>query len=74
MRERLDELERYRRPLLCTEWLARHHGSKFASHLPLFRERNVGIYLLPATRRLLVTCKPASGGGIGSARQGCRTL
>ena len=44
VRERLDELERYGRPLLCTEWLARHHGSKFASHLPLFRERNVGIY------------------------------
>ena len=44
MRERLDELERYGRPLLCTEWLARHHGSKFASHLPLFRERNAGVY------------------------------
>ena len=44
MRERLDELEQYGRPLLCTEWLARHHGSKFASHLPLFRERNVGTY------------------------------
>ena len=44
VRERLDELERYGRPLLCTEWLARHHGSKFASHLPLFRERNVGVY------------------------------
>ena len=42
--ERLDELQRYGRPLLCTEWLARHHGSKFDSHLPLFRERNVGIY------------------------------
>ena len=44
MRERLDELAEYGRPLLCTEWLARHHGSKFASHLPLFRERNVGTY------------------------------
>ena len=44
MRERLDELAKYGRPLLCTEWLARHHGSGFASHLPLFRERNVGVY------------------------------
>ena len=44
MRERLDELEQYGRPLLCTEWLARHHGSGFASHLPLFRQRNVGVY------------------------------
>ena len=44
VRERLDELEQYGRPVLCTEWLARHHGSKFASHLPLFRERNVGVY------------------------------
>lgn len=44
LRERLDELAGYGRPLLCTEWLARHHGSKFASHLPLFRERRVGSY------------------------------
>ena len=44
LRERLDELAAYGRPMLCTEWLARHHGSTFASHLPLFRERNVGSY------------------------------
>ena len=31
-------------------------------------------HLLPATRRFLVTCKPASVGGIRLARQGCRTL
>ena len=39
VRERLDELQRYGRPLLCTEWLARHHGSKFASHLPRGHDR-----------------------------------
>ena len=33
-----------------------------------------GSIVLPATRRFLVTCKPASAGGIRLARQGCRTL
>ena len=42
--ERLDELAECGPPLLCSECLARHHASKFASHLPLFRERNVGIH------------------------------
>ena len=36
--------------------------------------RDARVTLLPATRRFLVTCKPASAGGIRSARQGCRTL
>ena len=30
------------RPLLCTEYLARPLGSRFETHLPLFRERGVG--------------------------------
>ena len=40
----LDGLERHDRPILCTEYMARRHGSTFASHLPIFAERGVGSY------------------------------
>ena len=30
------------RPLLCTEYLARQLHSRFESHLPIFRERDIG--------------------------------
>jgi hypothetical protein len=30
------------RPLLCTEYLARSLGSRFETHLPIFRERGIG--------------------------------
>src|SRR5262245_33621628 len=32
------------RPLLCTEYLARPLGSRFETHLPIFRERGVGAF------------------------------
>ena len=31
-------------PVFCTEYLARTNGSDFATHLPLFREANVGCF------------------------------
>jgi hypothetical protein len=34
----------FRRPLLCTEWLARGAGSRFESHLPFFKENRIGCY------------------------------
>lgn len=34
----------HRRPLLCTEWLARPLGSRIETHLPIFREHGVGSY------------------------------
>lgn len=37
-------LQKYERPLLCTEWLARHAGSLFNEQLPLFKENMVGCY------------------------------
>ncbi len=37
-------VSQYQRPLLCTEWLARHVKSEFASHLPFFAEHNIGIF------------------------------
>jgi hypothetical protein len=33
------------RPLLCTEWMSRVHGSFFATHLPLWQEHRVGWYM-----------------------------
>jgi hypothetical protein len=35
-------LQRQGRPLICTEWLARHPGSTVATCLPIFRAQNVG--------------------------------
>lgn len=44
LRARIAELERYGRPLVCTEYLARGRGSRFQTHIPIFRRENVGAY------------------------------
>lgn len=41
MRERIDELAKLGRPLVCTEYMARPNGSRFETHLPLMKERGV---------------------------------
>jgi hypothetical protein len=38
----IDTLERYHRPLICTEYMARTRGSKFQNILPLLKERHIG--------------------------------
>ncbi|MFI5154670.1 MAG: cellulase family glycosylhydrolase [Chitinophagales bacterium] len=38
----IKDLKSKNRPLICTEYMARTHGSKFASHLPIFKEYKVG--------------------------------
>jgi hypothetical protein len=43
-KERLEDLEAYDRPLLCTEWLARTRDNHVRTHLPLYKERNIGSY------------------------------
>ena len=40
----IESLSQYRRPMLCTEWLHRPMGNRVESHLPLFKEKGVGIY------------------------------
>jgi hypothetical protein len=35
-------LERYQRPIICTEYMARPAGSTFRTHLPFMAERRVG--------------------------------
>ncbi len=44
LRERIDALEPFGRPLLLTEYMARGAGSTFEVALPLLKERNVGAY------------------------------
>lgn len=34
----------YGRPVLCTEWMARGHGSRFETHLPFFKTNRIGCY------------------------------
>jgi hypothetical protein len=43
-KERLDDLEEYDRPLLCTEWLARTRDNHVRTHLPYYKEKNIGCY------------------------------
>lgn len=43
-RKVLERLSTYDRPLVCTEYIARTHGSTFASTLPILKEYNVGAY------------------------------
>ncbi|NQV32079.1 MAG: cellulase family glycosylhydrolase [Phycisphaeraceae bacterium] len=43
-RKRVEQLKRYNRPMLCTEYMARPTGSTFESILPYFKEQNIGAY------------------------------
>jgi hypothetical protein len=43
-REKIALLKRHNRPLLCTEWLHRPSGSRFETHMPLYKRENIGIY------------------------------
>jgi hypothetical protein len=38
----IEALEAYRRPMICTEWMARPIGSRIGDQLDLFRQRGVG--------------------------------
>jgi hypothetical protein len=41
---RINELKSYGRPLLCTEYIARGHGSTFEVSLPIFKKEKVAAY------------------------------
>ena len=42
MEQEIKELLKRGRPVICTEYMARTRGSKFETHLPLFKKYNVG--------------------------------
>ncbi len=44
MKARIGALKRYRRPILCTEYMARPLGSTFQDVLPVLKEEGVGAY------------------------------
>ena len=44
MRERVESLREFGRPILCTEFLARPNGSHFDPHLGYMKEQRVAAY------------------------------
>jgi hypothetical protein len=44
MQQRIDSLKRYKRPILCTEYMARPRGSTFNAILPLLKREHVAAY------------------------------
>jgi hypothetical protein len=42
---KIERLRKLGRPAICTEWMARTHGSKVATHLPVFHREKVGCYI-----------------------------
>jgi hypothetical protein len=44
MSARIEDLRKYNRPIICTEWMARARGSNFATELPLFKSERVAAY------------------------------
>lgn len=45
LQEMIDELRRYDRPLICTEWMNRPRGSLISTHLSVFYKEHVGCML-----------------------------
>ncbi|WP_153800289.1 cellulase family glycosylhydrolase [Foetidibacter luteolus] len=45
LQKHIQELKQYNRPLVCTEWLNRPRKSIVATHLPVFKQENVGCML-----------------------------
>src|SRR5262249_45516637 len=44
LRDEIRRLKQLGRPVVCTEFMARTRDSRFATHLPVFKEERVGCY------------------------------
>lgn len=44
LRRIIHKLNRYDRPMLCTEWMARQAESRILEQLPVFKKENIGCY------------------------------
>ena len=42
LKVQIEELQKYGRPIICTEYMARTNGSRFETHLPVFKKYNIG--------------------------------
>ncbi|MBR2950480.1 MAG: cellulase family glycosylhydrolase [Lachnospiraceae bacterium] len=40
---RIQKLETYKRPLICTEWLHRPNNNRIETHMPFYKEKGIGI-------------------------------
>jgi hypothetical protein len=41
-RRAIDTLKLYGRPLICSEYMARKHGSRFDNIMPMLKDENIG--------------------------------
>ncbi|MEI8040748.1 MAG: hypothetical protein WCL11_05025 [Verrucomicrobiota bacterium] len=48
----------FRRPVICTEWMARTFGSRFESHLPYFKSERIGCWNWGLVTGRIQTCFP----------------
>ena len=44
LKNKIGEMKKYGRPVVCTEWMARTMGSSWAADLPVFKQANIGCY------------------------------
>ena len=44
LKQTIARLREAGRPVLCTEWMSRTLGSRFETHLPLFKKEDVGCF------------------------------
>jgi hypothetical protein len=44
LKKQISDLKKSGRPVVCTEYMARTSGSRFETHLPVFKNNNVGCY------------------------------
>lgn len=44
VKDHINRLKPLGRPMICTEWMRRNGNSLFKTHLPLFKEENIGCY------------------------------
>jgi hypothetical protein len=66
LRRKIRFLASFGRPLLCTEFMARTAGSRFETHLPVFREDRVGCYcwgLVAGKTQTIYRWRDAGGAG-----------
>lgn len=45
MRQMIEGFKAHKRPVICSEWMARLKGARFETELPLFKEQGVGCYM-----------------------------
>ncbi len=55
---RINELKKYNRPIMCTEWLARHLGSTFNPLLAFYKQNNVWSFAFGLVAGKMETWRP----------------